>query len=106
MNKVIKTIPIQEEEAFLLERYYFEYTGLKAIIEQFTLQSDYVLSEEKYMKLIEQYIEAYAQYNLVWNHLRIKYLQDYKGYDSIADFNIPAIEVIESNGGCSSCSIH
>lgn len=103
---VIETILIEQEEAFLLERYFFEYNGLKSIIEQFTLKSDFNLSEEKYMKLIDKYIEAYASYNLAWNHLRIKYLKNYADEEASIDFDIPAIIVKPfKEGGCTSCNI-
>lgn len=103
-DNIIETIAIEQEEAFLLERYFFEYNGLRSIIEQFTLESDFKLSEEKYMKLIDKYIEAFASYNLAWNHMRIKYLKKYKDEEAIVDFDIPAIIVKPmGEGGCMSC---
>lgn len=62
-----KIIFIPNDEMLNLERSFYEYEGLKSLVTQFASDSPFKPDNERFNSLVEEYIRAYMEYNLIFN---------------------------------------
>lgn len=67
-------IHVLEGHAEEIERRYYEMTGLEQLVKQFTSDTSFSVSNEKYKILLADYKEKFAAYNVIWNELITTYV--------------------------------
>ena len=60
----------------LLEREFYEFNGLLNLLKQFTSDSPYKPDNERYEKVLVEYLEKFTTYNLVYQHIIDEALND------------------------------
>lgn len=64
-----KIVFIPNDEMLNLERSFYEYEGLKSLVTQFASDSPFKPDKERFNSLVEEYIRAYMEYNLIFNDI-------------------------------------
>lgn len=72
----IEKVKITEEETLLLERSYFEYQGFLILISQFASDGPFVPNEERFEKILHLYMNAFMEYNIIFDRICNKYLTE------------------------------
>jgi hypothetical protein len=76
VSKVIKRVPISEEDQLLVQRTWYELAGLENLVKQFTSDTAYKPNQERYEYVLTKYLEAYAYHDMVFNEVVRKNLGD------------------------------
>ena len=74
LDFIVETISVDEADANVVERYLYEYTGLQALVNQFCSDTEFKPDMERLNKVIEEYLIAYASYNVIWSDLLRRYV--------------------------------
>lgn len=69
-----KVVYIPNSDMLDLERSFYEYEGLKSLVTQFTSDSPFKPDDARFNGLVEEYIRAYMEYNLIFNSIVREYL--------------------------------
>jgi hypothetical protein len=69
MSKVILKVPISEEDQLLVQRTWYEFSGLEKLIKQFTSDTSYKPEQERYEFVMSKYLEAYAYHDMMFNEI-------------------------------------
>lgn len=80
MNKSIIRIDITEDEKLYIEKENYETNGYLTLLQQFTRKNSFDINEERYNKLIDEYMEHYMNYNLYLSILVEKYFKEKSNY--------------------------
>lgn len=106
LKEAIK-IKVEEEEAILCEKYYYEYSGLLTLVTQFTGKNiENNIDSTRFNSLIHEYMEAFVQYQMYWTELTNKYIpKEYVSNDYLTtlDFYEGTFIITESIGGSCAC---
>ena len=69
-----KIVYIPNSDMLDLERSFYEYEGLKSLVTQFASDSPFKPDDARFNSLVEEYIRAYMEYNLIFNSIVREYL--------------------------------
>lgn len=86
-----KRVPINEDDCIALQRSWYEYTGLKGLVEQFSsAETAFKPDMERYNYVLSSYLKALAYHDMLFNSVIRKYLkEDYDEYSTL--YNIQVI---------------
>lgn len=104
-QSIVDYIPIEVNILNLIQRYWYELTGLTDLIVQFTSDTDMKPDENRYKLLLGEYMEAYTLYNLLYdqivNEVATKYNEmiTLNKYTTMIDFVKQSLVIIDNNGG-------
>lgn len=62
---LVKTYPLEEALICALERRHFALSGLAALLQQFTLQTECPIDRERYDQLLGEYLDAFTEKELL-----------------------------------------
>lgn len=96
-----KRIYINEDEIFFVEKYWFELQGLKDLVVQFISNSELTVNNDKFEKILKEYLEAYIAFNIAYNKIISKYVEDYEKKNVFIDFE--KLCIIIENDSCKTC---
>ena len=88
-SKILKKIKLDEELCNMIQKNWFELNGLKELAVQFTSDSPWKPDKERYDQLINEYLEAYVKYNLLFQEaIRVSNIEDiYYDKEKSIDFS-------------------
>ena len=86
----MKIIPVIQEDMILLEKAFYELSGLKGLVNQCTGQSEFKVSGDEYKVLLEDYLDKFKEVEVLKTELIKKYviplINDTQTYDCNFDF--------------------
>ena len=98
-SKILKRIKLDGELCNMIQKNWFEYNGLKEIVVQFTSTSPWKPDKERYEKIINEYLESYIKYNLLFQEaIKMSDIEDiYYNKEKSIDFSTNELLITDTD---------